>query len=136
MASCPHGREFGLCGNRHRGALRTKKYGMLNDELKTIAFPFIVPRSSLIEEGDFAVNDAREVSAVAHDPCDAVAAARELGPLARLLRVLLDEYRAFRQLDVAKARTREATHAAPAAEELLDGDEYHARFGHVARLRH
>src|SRR2546423_7295805 len=97
---------------------------------------FSVPTSSLIKEGDFAVNDAREVRAVAHDPRDAVSATRELGPLARLLRVLLDEDRAFRQLDVANAGAREAADAAPAAEEFLEGDEDHAGFGRVARLRH
>src|SRR4051812_4614976 len=95
---------------------------------------FIIPRSSF-QEGDFAVHDAREVFAVAHDPRDASAAAREFGPLACLLGVLFDEGRAFCKLDVAEAGAREASNAASAAEELLEGDEDYAGGGRVfARL--
>src|SRR5215211_6488463 len=100
--------------------------------------PFIHHSSLIIhhsEEGDFAVDDAREVAAVAHDPGDAAAGARQLGPLARLLRVLLDEDAVVRELDVAQARVAEAPDAAAAAEELLEGDEDDARRRQVFRVR-
>ena len=84
-----------------------------------------------MQERDFAVNDARQVCAVAHDPSDAVSASREFGPLARLLRVLFDEHRAVRQFDVAHAGVAKATDASTAAEEFFKRDEYDARLGYV-----
>src|SRR5215203_1066804 len=83
------------------------------------------------QERDFAVHDAGEVAAVAHDPRDAAPRARQFGPLARLLRVLFDEDAVVREFDVAQARLPEALDAAAAREEFLEGDEDDARRRHV-----
>src|SRR5215203_171910 len=92
-----------------------------------------VYRSS--QERDFAIHDAGEVAAVAHDPRDAAPRARQLGPLARLLRVLFDEDAVVREFDVAQAGLPEASDAAAAREELLEGDEDDARRRYVRRFR-
>jgi len=69
---------------------------MMNEKLSSLSFIIF------FEHRHFPINDAREICAVVHDPSDAVAALREFGPLARLLRVLFDEHCIIWQFDVAQ----------------------------------
>ena len=88
---------------------------------------------TLIKHHDLAIDDAREILAFAHDPCDAASLPGQFRPFAFLLRILFDEHCAAREPDIAQAGARELLHPAPAAKELLESDEYAPRRQFISR---